>query len=144
MEGKVTVSVSSRSVFGGVADELRFAGEGTLHKTDYGWHLRYEAVNTEDGKSTVASDVKLEKEQGRAVLINESDGGGYGLLLDPKHATATQIQTGEGAMNLNVATREVKWNLSGKKQGSIHLQYSLLVGLQPLSALEVSIRVELA
>ena len=142
MEGQVKVKVESRSLFGGVADVLHFEGSGQLEKTDYGWHLRYDAVNQEDGKSAIASDIKLEKELGRAVLINESADGGYGLLLDPKRTTATQIQAGEGAMTLNVATKEVRWQLGGKKQGSIALQYGLLVGLKPMSVLKVSIKLE--
>lgn len=142
MEGQVKVRVETRSFFGGVADVIHFEGSGLLEKTEYGWHLRYDAVNCEDGKSKIASDVKLEKEMGRAVVINESEDGGYGLLLDPKRPTATQIQTDEGVMNLNVSAREVKWDLSAKKRGSIDLQYALLVGLQPMSVLTVSIRLE--
>lgn len=142
MEGQVKVKVESRSLFGGVADILHFEGTGKLEKTEYGWHLRYDAVNREDGKSAIASDIKLEKEMGRAVLINESADGGYGLLLDPKRPTATQIQTGEGALTLNVDTKEVSWNLSGKKQGTIDLQYGLLVGLQPMSVLRVSLKLQ--
>ncbi|MBQ0037404.1 MAG: DUF1934 domain-containing protein [Clostridiales bacterium] len=142
MEGQVTVKVESRSCFGGVNDVIHFEGSGMLEKTDYGWHLRYDAVNKEDGKSAIASDIKLEKEMNRAVVINESAEGGYGLLLDPKRATATQIQAGEGVMNLNVSTREVKWDLGAKKRGTINLQYALLVGLQPLSVLNLTVILE--
>lgn len=142
MEGQVKVKVESRSFFGGVTDIIQFEGTGQVEKTEYGWHLRYDAVNLEDGKSKITSDIKLEKELGRAVVINESEDGGYGLLLDPKRATATQIKTAEGVMNLNVSTKEVSWNLSGKKQGSVTLQYGLLVGIQPMSVLNVNVTLE--
>lgn len=138
MDGKVKVTVESRSTFGGVDDTLRFTGTGNIARTDYGWHLTYDAKNAEDG-STVTSDVKIETANRRAVLINESADGGYGMLLDPKTPTATQIKSDGGALTLNVVTREVSYDLGRKKDGAITLDYTLLVGMQPMSALRVHI-----
>lgn len=138
MDGNVKVAVTSHSTFGGVADELRFVGTGTVERTDYGWHLRYEAKNAEDG-SAVNSDVKIETKYHRAVLINEADSGGYGMLLDPKTPTATQIKADTGSLMLNVVTKEVSYDLGRKKSGTITLEYTLLMGMQPVSALRVHI-----
>ena len=140
MEGQVKVKVESTSTFAGMKDTLNFTGTGSLEKTDYGWHLRYTANNDIDG-SVVDSDVKLEKETHRAVVINENGENGYGMLLDPKAVTATKIETGGGALVLNVATRDVKWDL-GKKQGEILLDYTLLQGVQPMSALHLRIELQ--
>lgn len=138
MDGNVKVAVTSHSTFGGVADELRFVGTGTVERTDYGWHLRYEAKNAEDD-SAVNSDVKIETKYHRAVLINEADSGGYGMLLDPKTPTATQIKADTGSLMLNVVTKEVSYDLGRKKSGTITLEYTLLMGMQPVSALRVHI-----
>lgn len=138
MDGNVKVAVTSHSTFGGVADELRFVGTGTVERTDYGWHLRYEAKNAEDD-SAVNSDVKIETKYHRAVLINEADSGGYGMLLDPKTPTATQIKADAGSLMLNVVTKEVSYDLGRKKSGTITLEYTLLMGMQPVSALRVHI-----
>ena len=135
MQGKVNVKVESVSVFAGMRDSLHFTGTGTLEKTDYGWHLRYTAANDIDG-SVVDSDVKLEKETKRAVVINENGQYGYGLLLDPKATTATKIEAGGGSLVMNVATKEVSWDL-GKKQGSIIFDYTFLQGVQPMSVLHL-------
>ena len=124
MEGTAQIRVASRSVFGGVEDVIRMEGTAAAEKTEYGWHLQYEAVNCEDEKATLRSDVKLETDTGRAIVVNE--GEGYGLLLDPAAVTATQI-------------KEVKWDLSGRRDGSVVLEYMLLVGMQPVSALRVSL-----
>ena len=59
MEGNTQIRIASRSVFGGVEDVIRMEGSATVEKTEYGWHLQYEAVNCEDEKSTIRSDVKL-------------------------------------------------------------------------------------
>ena len=40
---------------------------------------------------------------------------------------------------LNVATKEVAWQLSRRGQGFITLAYTLLLGVQPLSALQVEL-----
>ena len=77
---KVQVLARSRSDFAGGVDELTFRGTGTLEKTDYGYRLRYTAQNELDG-SAVASEMRLETQQRRAVVITESKDGGYGLLL---------------------------------------------------------------
>ena len=138
MDGYVKVAVTSRSTFGGVDDVLRFLGDGTVARTDYGWHLHYEAKNTEDG-SAVISDVKIETKNGRAVLISEADAGGYGLLLDPKRPTAMQIPADTGALTLQVVTKKVAFDLGRKKSGTIALEYTLLMGNQPVSALRVHI-----
>ena len=136
---KVQVLARSRSDFAGGVDELTFRGTGTLEKTDYGFRLRYTAQNELDG-SAVASEVRLETQQRRAVVITESKDGGYGLLLDPKTPTATRIDGGDGgALMLNVATKEVAWQLSRRGQGFITLAYTLLLGVQPLSALQVEL-----
>lgn len=140
MEGNVTVSVTTESRFGGAPDTLHFSGSGQLERTDYGWHLRYHATNDADG-SPVDSDIKIETASSRAVLINESGENGYGLLLDPKAMTATKIEAGGGALTLNVTTKEVTADLGGK-EGTIILEYTLLVGMQPMSALRVSIRMK--
>ena len=139
MAERVHIAVQSRSRFGGQEDVLTFRGTGTLEKLPEGWHLRYEASNEADG-SAIISDVKLETATHRAVVINEADSGGYGLLLDPKTPTATRIDGGDGgALMLNVATKEVAWQLSRRGQGFITLAYTLLLGVQPLSALQVEL-----
>ncbi len=139
MAERVQVAVKSRSRFGGQEDVLTFRGTGTLEKLPEGWHLRYEAANEADG-SAIVSDVKLETATRRAVVINEADSGGYGLLLDPETPTATRIDGGDGgALTLNVVTQEVAWQLSRRGQGFITLAYTLLLGVQPLSALQVEL-----
>lgn len=139
MAERVHIAVRSRSRFGGQEDVLTFRGTGTLEKLPEGWHLRYEAANEADG-SAIVSDVKLETATRRAVVINEADSGGYGLLLDPKTPTATRIDGGDGgALMLNVATKEVAWQLSRRGQGFITLAYTLLLGVQPLSVLRVEL-----
>ena len=139
MAERVHIAVQSRSRFGGQEDVLTFRGTGTLEKLPEGWHLRYEAANEVDG-SAIVSDVKLETATRRAVVINEADSGGYGLLLDPKTPTATRIDGGDGgALTLNVVTREVAWQLSRRGRGFITLAYTLLLGVQPLSALQVEL-----
>ena len=82
----------------------------------------------------------LETATRRAVVINEADSGGYGLLLDPETPTATRIDGGDGgALTLNVVTQEVAWQLSRRGRGFITLAYTLLIGAQPLSALQVEL-----
>ncbi len=137
MEGTAQIRIASRSVFGGVEDVIRMGGTATVEKTDYGWHLQYEAVNCADEKSAIRSDVKVETATRRAILVNE--GEGYGLLLDPAAVTATQIKTPQGSLTLNVKTKEVSWDLAGQRDGSVVLEYMLLVGMQPVSALRVSL-----
>ena len=139
MAEQVHIAVQSRSRFGGQEDVLTFRGTGTLEKLPEGWHLRYEAANEADG-SAIVSDVKLETATHRAVVINEADSGGYGLLLDPKTPTATRIDGGDGgSLTLHVVTQEVAWQLSRRGQGFITLAYTLLLGVQPLSALQVEL-----
>lgn len=139
MAERVHIAVQSRSRFGGQEDVLTFRGTGTLEKLPEGWHLRYEAANEADG-SAIISDVKLETATRRAVVINEADSGGYGLLLDPKTPTATRIDGGDGGtLTLNVVTQEVAWQLSRRGRGFITLAYTLLLGVQPLSALQVEL-----
>lgn len=139
MAEHVQITVRSTSRFGGQEDQLIFCGTGTLEKLPEGWHLRYEAANEADG-SAIVSDVKLETATRRAVVINEADGGGYGLLLDPKTPTATRIDGGDGgSLTLNVVTQEVAWQLSRQGHGFITLAYTLLIGTQPLSALRVEL-----
>lgn len=139
MAERVRIAVQSRSRFGGQEDVLLFRGTGTLEKLPEGWHLRYEAANEADD-SAIVSDVKLETATRRAVVINEADSGGYGLLLDPKTPTATRIDGGDGGtLTLNVVTQEVAWQLSRRGQGFITLAYTLLIGAQPLSALRVEL-----
>ena len=132
---KVHVLARSRSNFAGGVDELTFRGTGTLETTDYGHRLRYTAQNETDG-SGVASEIRLETKEHRAVVITESKDGGYGLLLDPKRQTVTQIAGGDGgALTLHVDTKEVSWNLPRRGEGRITLTYTLLLGTQALSAL---------
>ena len=139
MAEQVHIAVQSRSRFGGQEDVLTFRGTGTLEKLPEGWHLRYEAANEADC-SAIISDVKLETATRRAVVINEADSGGYGLLLDPETPTATRIDGGDGgALTLNVVTQEVAWQLSRRGRGFITLAYTLLIGAQPLSALRVEL-----
>lgn len=139
MADKVRVFVRSRSDFAGGQDELTFRGTGTLERTDYGWQLRYTAQNEADG-SAVASELRLETAQHRAVVISESKDGGYGLLLDPKRQTVTQIAGGDGgALTLHVAAREVSWHLPRRGEGRITLAYTLLLGTQALSALHLEL-----
>lgn len=104
MEGKVHVLARSGSLFAGGQDELTFRGVGQIGKTEYGHRLRYTAQNELDG-SGVASEIRLENARHRAVVITESQDGGYGLLLDPKAETVTQIAGGDGgALTLRVQT----------------------------------------
>lgn len=139
MAEHVQITVRSTSRFGGQEDQLIFRGTGTLEKLPEGWHLRYEAANEADG-SAIVSDVKLETGTHRAVVINEADSGGYGLLLDPKTPTATRIDGGDGgSLTLNVVTQEVAWQLSRQGHGFITLAYTLLIGTQPLSVLWVEL-----
>lgn len=139
MAEHVQITVRSTSRFGGQEDQLIFRGTGTLEKLLEGWHLRYEAANEADG-SAIVSDVKLETATRRAVVINEADSGGYGLLLDPKTPTATRIDGGDGgSLTLNVVTQEVAWQLSRQGHGFITLAYTLLIGTQPLSVLRVEL-----
>ena len=139
MAEQVHIAVQSRSRFGGQEDVLTFRGTGTLEKLPEGWHLRYEAANEADG-SAIVSEIRLETATRRAVVINEADSGGYGLLLDPKTPTATRIDGGDGGtLMLNVVTQEVAWQLSRRGQGFITLAYTLLLGAQPLSALQVEL-----
>ena len=139
MAEHIQITVRSTSRFGGQEDQLIFRGTGTLEKLPEGWHLRYEAANEADG-SAIVSDVKLETATRRAVIINEADSGGYGLLLDPKTPTATRIDGGDGgSLTLNVVTQEVAWQLSRQGHGFITLAYTLLIGTQPLSALRVEL-----
>lgn len=139
MAEHVQITVRSTSRFGGQEDQLIFCGTGTLEKLPEGWHLRYEAANEADG-SAIVSDVKLETATRRAVVINEADGGDYGLLLDPKTPTATRIDGGDGgSLTLNVVTQEVAWQLSRQGHGFITLAYTLLIGTQPLSVLRVEL-----
>ena len=121
---KVQVLVRSHSDFAGGVDELTFRGTGTLEKTDYGYRLRYTAQNELDG-SAVASEVRLETQQRRAVVITESKDGGYGLLLDPQRQTVTQIAGGDGgALTLHVETVVLlsKGEVDSKK---IRVEFSL-------------------
>ena len=139
MAEQVHIAVQSRSRFGGQEGVLTFRGTGTLEKLPEGWHLRYEAANEADG-SAIVSDVKLETATRRAVVINEADSGGYGLLLDPKTPTATRIDGGDGgSLTLHVVTQEVAWQLSRQGHGFITLAYTLLIGTQPLSVLRVEL-----
>lgn len=139
MAEHVQITVRSTSRFGGQEDQLIFCGTGALEKLPEGWHLRYEAANEADG-SAIVSDVKLETATRRAVVINEADSGGYGLLLDPKTPTATRIDGGDGgSLTLNVVTQEVAWQLSRQGHGFITLAYTLLIGTQPLSVLRVEL-----
>lgn len=139
MAEHVQITVRSTSRFGGKEDQLIFRGTGTLEKLPERWHLRYEAANEADG-SAIVSDVKLETATHRAVVINEADSGGYGLLLDPKTPTATRIDGGDGgSLTLNVVTQEVAWQLSRQGHGFITLAYTLLIGTQPLSVLRVEL-----
>ena len=137
---KVQVLARSRSDFAGGVDELTFRGTGTLEKTDYGYQLRYTAQNEADG-SGVASEIRLETKQRRAVVISESKDGGYGLLLDPqRRQTVTQIAGGDGgALTLHVDTKEVSWHLPRRGEGRITLTYTLLLGTQALSALHLAL-----
>ena len=139
MAEHIQITVRSTSRFGGQEDQLIFCGTGTLEKLPEGWHLRYEAANEADG-SAIVSDVKLETATRRAVVINEADSGGYGLLLDPKTPTATRIDGGDGgSLTLHVVTQEVAWQLSRQGHGFITLAYTLLIGTQPLSVLRVEL-----
>ncbi len=136
---KVQVLARSRSDFAGGVDELTFRGTGTLDKTEYGYQLRYTAQNEADG-SGVASEIRLEAAQRRAVVISESKDGGYGLLLDPRRTTVTQIAGGDGgALTLHVETKEVSWHLPRRGEGHITLAYTLLLGTQALSALRLEL-----
>ena len=78
--------------------------------------------------------------QRRAVVISESKDGGYGLLLDPRAETVTQIDGGDGgALTLRVQTQEVGWHLPRKGPGTVTLRYTLLLGTQQMSALRLEL-----
>ncbi len=125
---KVQVLVRSHSDFAGGVDELTFRGTGTLEKIDYGYRLRYTAQNELDG-SAVASEVRLETQQRRAVVITESKDGGYGLLLDPQRQTVTQIAGGDGgALTLHVDTKEVSWHLPLKGRWPYRIDVYIAAG----------------
>ena len=133
------VLARSESLFAGGRDELTFRGVGQMEKTEYGHRLRYTAQNKADG-SGVASELRLETSLHRAVVITESQDGGYGLLLDPRAETVTQIAGGDGgALTLHVDTKEVSWHLPRKGDGHITLTYTLLLGTQALSALHLAL-----
>ena len=137
---KVHVLARSRSNFAGGVDELTFRGTGALETTDYGHRLRYTAQNEADG-SGVASEIRLETAQRRAVVISESKDGGYGLLLDPRRTTVTQLAGGDGgALTLHVEAKEVSWHLPRRGEGHITLAYTLLLGTQALSALRLELK----
>jgi hypothetical protein len=135
MEGKIQVRMTSHSTFGGTEDILRFTGHGTAEETEYGWHLIYTVENITGG-DTLHSDVKIEREGNRVVLVNGGENG-YGLLLDEKTPTVTQLREGGKALTLNVRTKQVRADLKGKHEGSLLLEYMLLVGMQPVSTLRV-------
>ena len=133
------VLARSESLFAGGRDELTFRGVGQMEKTEYGHRLRYTAQNEADG-SGVASELRLETSLHRAVVITESRDGGYGLLLDPRAETVTQITGGDGgALTLHVETKEVSWHLPRRGEGHITLAYTLLLGTQALSALRLEL-----
>lgn len=133
------VLARSESLFAGGRDELTFRGVGQMEKTEYGHRLRYTAQNEADG-SGVASELRLETSLHRAVVITESQDGGYGLLLDPKAETVTQIAGGDGgALTLRVQTQEVGWHLPRKGPGTVTLRYTLLLGTQQMSALRLEL-----
>ena len=139
MEGKVHVLARSGSLFAGEQDELTFRGVGQIGKTEYGHRLRYTAQNELDG-SGVASEIRLENARHRAGVITESQDGGYGLLLDPKAETVTQIAGGDGgALTLRVQTHEAGWHLPRKGTGRITLRYTLFLGTQPMSELHLEL-----
>ncbi len=139
MEGKVYVLTRSESLFAGGRDELTFRGVGEIEKAEYGYRLRYTAQNELDG-SGVASEIRLETSLRRAVVITESAQGGYGLLLDPRTETVTQIAGGDGgALTLRVQTQEVGWHLPRKGPGTVTLRYTLLLGTQQMSTLRLKL-----
>lgn len=130
MAEHVQITVRSTSRFGGQEDQLIFRGTGTLEKLPEGWHLRYEAANEADG-SAIVSDVKLETATHRAVVINEADGGGYGLLLDPKTPTATRIDGGMAAPDAECQSLGGGVAAVPKGPRLYTLAYTLLIGAQP-------------
>ena len=114
------VLARSESLFAGGRDELTFRGVGQMEKTEYGHRLRYTAQNEADG-SGVASELRLETSLHRAVVITESRDGGYGLLLDPRAETVTQIVGGDGGtLTLRVQTQEVAGICREKGRGRSH------------------------
>lgn len=114
------VLARSESLFAGGRDELTFRGVGQMEKTEYGHRLRYTAQNEADG-SGVASELRLETSLHRAVVITESRDGGYGLLLDPRAGTVTQIAGGDGGtLTLRVQTQEVAGICRGKGRERSH------------------------
>lgn len=133
------VLARSESLFAGGRDELTFRGVGQMEKTEYGHRLRYTTQNEADG-SGVASELRLETSLHRAVVITESRDGGYGLLLDPRAETVTQITGGDGGtLTLRVQTHEAGWHLPRKGTGRITLRYTLFLGTQPMSALRLEL-----
>ncbi len=141
MEGSVKVRMTSRSRFGGEEDVLLFTGHGTVEKTEYGWHVCYTVKNTEGAGDELTSDLKIEKDTRRVVMVNGGERG-YGMLLDLAVPTVTEIREGGRTLALNVVTKEVQMDLTGAKEGSLTLGYMLLTGMQPLSALRVTVQLK--
>jgi len=137
MEGPVQVRLTSRSRFGGEEDVLCFTGHGTVEKTEYGWHVCYTVKNTEGAGEEMSSDLKIEQETRRVIIVHGGEEG-YGLLLDLSIPTVTELQEGGKTLALNVVAKEVQVDLTGAKEGSLTLGYMLLMGMQPLSALHVT------
>ena len=137
MEGDVKVRVTSCSMYRGGQEELHFAGYGALERTDYGWELFYRAVEEEDHRNGIRSQVRIEEEAGRALVKNGE--AGYGLLLDPAQRTGIRIRTDGGTLLLQVQTDQVNWQLDGPDEGMIQLEYTLLKDGGAVSGLSVTI-----
>ena len=127
MEGRVNVTVCSRSRYEGGEDVLVFIGSGLLKRTDEGWRLRYTAA-AEDG-SRVASDIALH--DGCAAVRNMTNGG-YTMQLDPASPTAARIPTAVGALTMQVVTEKLNWSLDAEASGRINMRYKLLALQQTL------------
>lgn len=137
MEGNVKVKVISCSMYHGGAEKLHFSGNGALDRTDYGWELFYRAVEDDDHRNGIRSEVRIEAESGRALVKNGD--AGYGLLLDPTQQTGVRMRTDVGELLLQVQAKQVQWELDDLEEGTIRLEYTLLAKGQPVSDLSVTI-----
>lgn len=135
MEGAVHIAVTSRSLFDGGSEKLRYDGSGTLRRTAAGWDLLYTAACLENG-AAIASRIRLTEEPRRAILWTLGPDG-YGLPLDPAHETQARLPMG---LAVSIRTQTLDFSLEGP-EGRIDLAYTLLDRGLPLIRMQLTIRI---